>query len=228
MAQRARAGGFWELLAGVNKLVRAHTRQRRFARLKYPLRRMDLVLFLAGLATLGFILALPAREDADTYLDHLRGAASVLRDQILTTDVTTDILGFRALFYGTDPYAPIAVAAKTAGIEWDVSHASTHPPTAYLLVAPVALWPLTAAIAIWSWAMLGLVIAGFRCLGLSWEGAIGAGLLSLLWPPTSPSLAQLTPIWFFAVTWVLRDTKPKAAGVIALASFTKFYPAMLM
>ena len=177
---------------------------------------------------LGVVLALPGTNGTGTYVDQLRAASSVLKGHMVTTDVTTDFFGFRALIYGKDPYPIIAVVANEEGIDWPVQHASTHPPTAYLVAAPVALLPLGWAVSLWCWGMLSLVAIGFRKMEFSWFAAIGLALLSLLWPPFALSLAQLTPIWLLAVVCTVHMTGRVPGLIIALATMTKYYPCLLL
>jgi len=190
-------------------------------------RRDDVILF-AGLCAIVFILSLPSVKGTGTYVDTLRYAASVLKGQYTITDVTTDFIGFRALLNGGDPYELLSSALKANGIEWDVRFASTHPPTAYLLVAPVALLPLGLAVAVWSWLMVAALAAGYQKFGFSWRAAAGLSLLTILWPPAARSLPQLTPLWFLAVAWALRSRSLLSGAVIGIASFTKFFPAILL
>jgi Glycosyltransferase family 87 len=190
--------------------------------------RRDDVILLAGLCAIVFILFLPDVKGTWTYVDTLRYAASVLKGQRTITDVTTDFVGFRALLYGGDPYALLSSALKANGVEWDVHHASTHPPTAYLLVAPVALLPIGLAVAVWSWLMVAALAAGYRKFGFSWHAAAGLALLTILWPPAAFSLPQLTPLWFLAVAWALRSRSLLSGAVIGIASLTKFFPAILL
>lgn len=191
-------------------------------------RQIAVAVFCAGVLVLGLILLLPDFPYTDTYYSMLCFAASALKGRLLLTDVTTDFWGFQALVQGHDPYPILREAAARAGLVWDVPFASTHPPTAFLLVAPVAFLPVGLGVAIWSWSMLSLIIASFRLLGLSWLAAIGGGFLSLLWPPTALSLPQLTPIWMFAIAAAAYGGGTLAGSAIAVAAMTKFYPAILL
>jgi hypothetical protein len=188
----------------------------------------EFVVFLAGLIALGLILMMPDFLVSGTYLDMLRYAASVLKGRLLMTDISADIWGFQGILRHEDAYPLESEAAARAGFDWPAHHANTHPPTAFLLVAPVSFLPLGAAVATWSWAMLALIAASFRIMGLTWFGAIGFGCLSLLWPPAAFSLAQFTPIWMFAIVVTAYAGQNLAGTAIAVAAMTKYYPAILL
>jgi hypothetical protein len=53
-----------------------------------------------------------------------------LRGQNLHSDIVQDFYGLQALVYCWDPYAKLGPALRKIGVDWDVSHSSTHPPTA--------------------------------------------------------------------------------------------------
>jgi hypothetical protein len=123
-------------------------------------RKLDDLILIAGLCAIAFIVTQPDISGIATYLDQLRAATSVLNGHMKTTDITTDFVGFRTLYYGGDPYAILSDLLKQNSIDWDVRHASTHPPTAYLLVGLIALLPTGWAVAIWSWLMIAAIALG--------------------------------------------------------------------
>jgi hypothetical protein len=157
-------------------------------------------------------------------------AFSLLTGQSTAADIGQDFYGFRALILHLDPYPPLVDALKVIGVEWDIQNASTHPPTSYLLVAPVAFLPYPMAAAIWGWLMLAAILVSLRMYGLSWRWAALVTLLSTFWSPASFSLSQLTPLWLLglAIAYRKRD-HPFIAGIwIGFASLTKFLPAILL
>jgi hypothetical protein len=163
-----------------------------------------------------------------TYLGTLEGASATLRGHGEQSDLIQDMVGFRALIardnaYPFDP--PELGKAEITGF------ASTHPPTAFLLVAPIAFLPWNWASAIWAWLMLGLVTWTYRLYGVPWKAAIGLTPLSLLWPPIAMSLGQLTVIWLFGLAWAYRfaDQRPLSSGAsVGLAAFTKLFPGLMI
>jgi len=120
---------------------------------------------------------------------------------------------------------------KTIELNWDVNHASTHPPTAFLLTAPIAHLPYPLTLSIWMIVMLTSIPISILLFGFSVRWAAISVLLALLWPPAFTSLGQLTPIWLFgtALGFHFRNNKIFLSGVgIALASLTKYFPALLI
>jgi hypothetical protein len=154
----------------------------------------------------------------------------ILSGQRPYSDIAQDFYGFRALCLRADAYAPINEAVKTLGLDWRVFHSSTHPPTAFLLTAPVAFLPWPVASAIWGWLMLVAIVASLRLYGLGWRWI--ALLLPVLcvWPPFVYSLEQLVPIWLLGIALAYRKQEtPFWAGVwIGFASLTKFLPGILL
>ncbi len=145
-------------------------------------------------------------------------------------DVAIDFFGFRALVLHLDPYAEIGPALQTIGANWYVPHASTHPPTAFLLTAPVAFLPFPIASAIWGWLMVAATIASLRLYGLKWKLIIPVMILLPFWSPFAYSVVQITPLWMLglALAFHYKEKPLVAGGWIAFASFTKFMPALLL
>ena len=188
--------------------------------------------FLLAIALLAFILTRPQATDYVSYFDVLSHAAMTLKGQAPYSDVATDFYGFRALLTNKDPYAPLGPALKTMGIEWDLSHSSTHPPTSFLIVAPVALLPWPISSMVWAWLMLAFLCLSLRLgLGFSWDVAILITVVSLFWPPIATSLDQVTIVWLsgLAMAYRFRQDRPFQSGLfIGVASFTKLLPAVLV
>jgi hypothetical protein len=146
-------------------------------------------------------------------------------------DIAQDFYGFWAMLSGHDPYAILGPALEMIGAHWALDYPSAHPPTAFLLVAPAAWLPWPRSLLAWSWLMIGALLLGFRATGFSWKTSFLLAALALLWPPTSWGLYQLTIVWLFGImlAYQFRSSKPMVAGVfIAVASFTKFLPAILL
>jgi hypothetical protein len=193
--------------------------------------RAQLSILAAGLLVLAAILALPPHTGKRIFnwLDTLRVASSILKATPQRVDIATDFVGARALLNRTDPYPILAPSLRDLGLSWDeAEHRSTHPPTCYLLVAPIAKLPVHIALCIWAWLMLGAIALSLRLLGIPTLAAIGLAPITLLWPPAATSLGQFTALWLlgFALAHSKRDSL--AALGIALASFTKLIPALLL
>ena len=156
---------------------------------------------------------------------------STLSGTALQTDIAQDFYGFQALVNNIDPYPKLATVYQSIGVAWDLQHTSTHPPTAFLLTAPVALLPWRWASAIWAWAMLAAIVVSFRAYGLSWKDALLCTAIALLWPPVTSSLGQLTPLWLLGVALAFhnRNNKPYLAGMwLGFASLAKFLPGVFL
>ncbi len=157
-------------------------------------------------------------------------ASSALKGKGAPSDLAQDIVGFRALVAQQDPYPILGPAYHKIGLEWGLTHASTHPPMAFLLVAPIAFLPWNWASAIWAWFMLTLIVFTLRFYGISWKKALGLTPLTLLWPPISTSLSQFTIIWLFvlAAGYPLERKQQFWSGIlVGLATLTKFFPGIM-
>jgi hypothetical protein len=198
-------------------------------------RRAELALLAAGLICLVLFAALPlAYPDPQalpgTYLRTLRYAAGALYGAS-ATDLAQDVIGMRALAAGENPYPILGPALQSLGLDWALDFSSPHPPTAFLLVAPVAFLPWAQASAIWALLMILCWTLSLRLLGANWRVAIGLGGLLLLWPPAATSLGQLTAplLLFLALAHMWRQRRPAAAGLaVGLASMTKLTPALAL
>lgn len=195
----------------------------------------DNLYLIAGCIVLLGMLLLPShnRDMSWGYFDTLQFGSSLLKGQSTAVDVVQDMIGFRALVSGGDPYPILGLVIEALGIEWqaDLNFASTHPPTAFLLTAPVAMLPLKLAVQSWAWLMLVCVGLSFYFLGFNWKMAIGLGLISLLWIPTITSLPQLTPIWLLGIAggYYFKDKHPYLSGIlIGLAAMTKIIPGLVI
>jgi hypothetical protein len=179
-----------------------------------------------------FYLVLPPAEKYNSYLDTLSHASMTLKGQAPYADVAQDFYGFRALLTNQEPYTILTKALKTMGIKWKANFSSTHPPSAFLLVAPVALLPWPISSMAWAWLMLFLLCLSLRVgLSYSWDLAILVTVLAIYWPPIATSLDQITIVWLFglAIAYRYRNDRPLFSGIfIAIASFTKLMPALTL
>lgn len=193
--------------------------------------RSDYVILALGLLFLLLLLSSRGSFDILSYRGTLQQASLTLRGQVPFSDLAQDVVGFRALVERRDAYPILGPAMRSLGIDWNVRHASTHPPTAYLLVAPVAYLSWSWASALWAWLMLGLLYLSFRSLGLRPLVALGLTPLAVLWPPVATSLGQMTLVWLFGITaaYAWARERPFASGIaLGLAAMTKLFPGLLI
>ena len=181
-------------------------------------------------AELGILLtiAAPANPDKPGRAGGLRTAAAQLRGSGPPVDLVQDYVGARDVARGREAYPVLTRAYASVGLTWPAGHRSTHPPTAFLLVLPVAWLPWKAAAAAWMALMLAALAAAYWALGAPPGLALALAPLTVLWPPGGWSMGQLTPLWLLglALAWRLRDRPAPAGAAIALASLTKLLPAL--
>jgi hypothetical protein len=152
--------------------------------------------------------------------------------QARPTDLLQDYGGARALLFGGNAYEPTgALAQRYVTVSYtSLSYVSTHPPTAFLLLLPIAAFPLGVASAIWVLLMLGGLVACVRICGAPWHVAALLGPLLVLIPPLAEGVNQLAVAVLVLVflAYRLRE-RPFMAGVlIGLASLAKYLPALLL
>lgn len=178
------------------------------------------------------ILILPPATKYDSYIEILSHTSMTLKGQEAYSDVAQDFYGFRALLTNQDPYARLKPALKTIGVDWKGGSSSTHPPTAFLLVAPIAYLPWKISSMMWAWLMLVCLCLSLRfAIGYSWDMALLITIASMYWIPISTSFGQLTMVWMFglAMAYKYRNDHPFLSGLfIGVASFTKLLPAILL
>jgi Glycosyltransferase family 87 len=189
-------------------------------------------LLIVGLIVFIFYLALPlpVRGNQIDYVIAVEIGSAGLKGQYDYSDIVQDFIGFRALLFRQDPYPVLGPAFKAIGIDWDVPHKSTHPPTAFLFVAPVALFPWKIASTLWAYLMVAGLLFSFRCYGLSWKTSIGLTPILLFWPPASLSIGQLTIPWLFfiALGYRLRKNAWGSGTAIGLGFSVKYFPGLLI
>jgi hypothetical protein len=189
--------------------------------------------FLSGL--LGLYVGLDYVSRA-AGLGRWNGGFEVIRALLLQgkeTELLQDYAGARALLFGGNAY-------ETNGEQLDryvqmgnldlSNVVSTHPPTAFALVLPLAPLPFNVASAVWAALMLlGLVLVVRSC-GATWYVAALLAPLLLLAPPVAAGANQIGLAWLVLVFLAFRYRgRPLVVGVLlALASLTKFLPALLL
>jgi hypothetical protein len=181
---------------------------------------------------LGILLAIaaPANPDKPGVTGGIRTAATQLRASGPPVDLVQDYVGARDVARGRNPYPVLTRAYASVGLTWPAAHRSTHPPTAFLLVLPVAWLPWKQAAAVWMVLMLGALAAAYWALGVAPGLAVALAPVTVLWPPGAWSMGQLTAVWLLglAFAWRLRDRPGHAGAAIALASLTKLLPALCL
>ena len=188
------------------------------------------VWLVVAVVELGILLAIPATTNPDKpgRAGGLCTAAAQLRGDGPPVDLVQDYVGARDVARGHEAYPVLTHAYASVGLTWPAGHRSTHPPTAFLLVLPVAWLPWKAAASAWTVLMLAALAAAYRALGAGPWAALALAPLTVLWPPGGWSMGQLTPLWLLglALAWRLRDRPAPAGAAIALASLTKLLPAL--
>lgn len=111
-------------------------------------------------------LLIPYSDTPVEYFNILGNATGTLRGESIRSDMAQDFYGVQAIVNGWNPYVDIGVGLARIGVDWDVSHPSTHPPTAFLLTAPVAFFPWSIASALWGWLMLFAMYASLKIYNL--------------------------------------------------------------
>jgi hypothetical protein len=188
------------------------------------------VWIVLAIAELGILLAIPAPHNPDKpgKTGGIRTAAAQLRGSGPPIDIVQDYVGARDVARGRDAYPVLTAAYASVGLAWPVPHRSTHPPTAFLLVLPVAWLSWKAGAAVWMVLMLFALAGAYWAYGVRPGPALALAPLTLVWPPGGWSIGQLTPLWLLgiALAWRLRDRPAAAGAAIALASLTKLLPAL--
>src|SRR5712692_6147381 len=151
--------------------------------------------------------------------------------QAWPTELLQDYSGARALLFGGNAYETTGeqveryVQVGAVGLSTAVS---THPPTAFALLLPLAPMSFGAASAVWAALMLlGLVLA-IRACGAPWHVAALLGPLAMLAPPVAAAVNHLALPWLVLLFLAFRYRhRPGLAGLlIGVASSTKFQPGL--
>ena len=204
------------------------TSSRFIAKLWIPTTLLGLLL----LGSLAYINHTPEVNYDGSYANSVTVALQSLAGKGPIADLAQDIVGFRTLIAGQSAYPMLAPAYRSMlGLHWNVRTNSTHPPSAFLLLFPVAFLAWSAALQAWSILTLGFVLLSLILLRLRWPFLIGGFLLMLIWPPVVLSLGQITAIWLlgFCIAYRFKDRAPFWSGIgAALAAATKLTPALLI
>src|SRR5919197_445382 len=122
---------------------------------------------IVAIVELGILLTIagPANPDKPGRAGGLRTAAAQLRGSGPPVDLVQDYAGARDVARGREAYPVLTRAYASVGLTWPAGHRSTHPPTAFLLVLPVAWLPWKAAAAVWMVLMLAALAAAYWALG---------------------------------------------------------------
>lgn len=189
-----------------------------------------LVLAAAEVAALVAFVPTPPRPDYPGVFGGLRETAAELRVEGFRADVAADYVGARALLDDGNAYPHLTEAFRAVGIRWRAEGFSSHPPSALVVMLPIAKLRWKSAIAIWTAAMLALLAVGLWALGLRADVAAALTPVTLLWPPAGWSMLQVTPVWLagLALAWRWRDEPGKCGAAIAVASLTKLAPAVAL
>ncbi len=187
---------------------------------------------LAVVVALFGLVALAAMSPAGDPFRQVHQFTAALAGQSPMSDLTQDVVGARALVEDRDAYPTMSlqphpdIPTRPGG----VGPGSTHPPTAFLLALPVALFSWGVAAAAWAWMTLGLYVVAGRLMGASWPSAIAVVPLWVLWPPTGWAFGQWTALWLVCglLAWRWRHRPGWAGGAIAVASMGKLLPALLL
>ncbi|MEX2653199.1 MAG: glycosyltransferase family 87 protein [Acidimicrobiia bacterium] len=186
---------------------------------------------LVGLLSVGRYIALPDRELALARVaGALASAAHVLTGQEGPADFLVDYASAAALRDGVDPYEISEVLIERVGERWPVSHANPHPPTLLALVLPLTVVHYEWALAAWSLAMVGVLIATFRLVGvrLAWAVVLGFAI-GITWPGAYGITNPVPLIGLgVAAAWRWRDTPAAAGAGIALAAAPKLSGLLLV
>ena len=150
-------------------------------------------------------------------------AVQELLGRTLGTDFLVDYASASALTHHVDAYAQSPVLFQRLGIEWPVSTANPHPPTLLTLVLPFELVKYSHALAAWTLAMIFVLVATIRMVGLSWSLAVPIGVGLGLAMPGAYGISNPVLLIGFGVALAYRwHNEPFVAGLgIAIASAPK-------
>jgi hypothetical protein len=149
------------------------------------------------------------------------------------TEFLQDYSGTRALVFGGNAYETAGVDAARYvqfGSMALPSGVSTHPPTAFALLLPLAPFSFGVASAIWAALMLAGLIVAVRICGAPWYIAALLGPLLILAPPVAAGVNHLAVPWLvlLLLAFQYRQRAGVAGVLIGLASLTKYLPGLLL
>ncbi len=186
----------------------------------------------AGVVLFTVYLASGPFTNSWTIPDRIAFVGSMLKGGGNLGDIAQDVVGFRRLWENRDPYPVLGPAFREIGVSWDVRHESTHPPTAFLLAAPIAYLGRALAARVWAIVCFGLLYVALRAYGVPTRVAIGLTLgLPALWGPVASSFQQLTLVWLAGVALAFRlESRSSflAGAAVGLASLPKLLPLVVL
>jgi hypothetical protein len=215
------------------KAVKKSENTCRSARLKLPRQWVDYLCLGVGIIALATCLRIEPFVRIGSIAPrriqlHIAAVSQMMHGEGFIGDVFQDMIGFRRLCEHRDPYPILESAARELGFDLRWPHASTHPPTAFLLVAPIAWMPMPLAEQDWIALSIALIFISLLCYDIRWMAALGLSLCSgIIWGPILSSFQQLTLIWLagIAIAYRCRFRHAFWAGVgIGIASLTKLIP----
>ncbi len=180
---------------------------------------------------LGYLVSPPPSRRWD-FPDRLAEVGAMIKGGGILGDLGQDVVGLRRLWEHRDPYPVLGPALREIGVSWDLHHASTHPPTAFLFAAPVSYLGLPAAARVWAAICFALLFISLRAFSVPRTAALGLALgLPAIWGPVASSFHQLTLVWLVAIALAYRwrSRAPFAAGAaLGVASLTKLLPLVML
>jgi len=171
----------------------------------------------------------PGEKKIDVLINNIKLSGALLRGELVGGDLYQDIIGLRAIYNNKDPYPILGDAYREIGVNLDYRHASTHPPTAFLLLSPISFLSTDIIPIVWSYLMLVLLYCSFIMYGIDWQKSLIITLLSLLWTPITWSCTQITiPIIFgIAAAYNLSKKNEFFCGFfLGLSSLSKIIPGI--
>jgi Glycosyltransferase family 87 len=156
-----------------------------------------------------------------------------LMAQAWPTELLQDYSGARAILFGGNAYEPAgAEAARYVqfGAMGLPEVVSTHPPTAFVLLLPLAPFTFGFASAVWTTLMLAGLVMAVRICGSPWYIAVLLGPLLALVPPVAAAVSHLAVPWLVLplIAFRFRHRAGLAGLLIGLASLTKYLPGLLL
>jgi len=191
----------------------------------------DRRLLAGGLMALALYFVAAAGGPPRHWRASLAQVGRMLEGRSTLGDAATDVVGLRRLVEGRDPYPVLGPALREIGVEWQVTHPSTRPPTGYLLAAPVAYLPLPAAARVLAIIGFALLFCTFLCYGVRAGASLGLALLAGVWRPVALSFEQVTLVWMagVALAYRYRERSGTASGcALGIASLSKFFPLAVL
>jgi len=186
---------------------------------------------VAILVTIGYHVTLPAESVGMAAAGGGIGAtAHQLTGKASGTDFLIDYAAAHALTHHDDAYAKSARLTVKVGEPWAVSTADPHPPTFLTLLLPFTLVRYRWAEAAYAAAMIFVLVATIRLLGVRWAFAIGAGVGIAIAFPGAYGISNPVPLIGLgvAIAYRYRDQPWVAGAGLALAAAPKWSGLLLV